>query len=510
MSLWTSGPYAGGSSVSESDPSLSGIPALRTLPARPIAVGLIATDVVAIVAAFWAAHLARDAGLAVSTAGRVTATALVAALLCVPLFGACGLHEPANVVRGWRQTGRLLRGWVLLLGVVILGIFILKAGAPLRSRLALIYFFAFGLAGTELFRLGLWRPWLRARYGRELRGARVIVGSGRLARRAAAAGGYKEGTEPALVGFVDDPEAWSRRSRHAGPLAAPFLGGLEMVPRLARERRISEVLVAREDLSRGRLVELAHRWLDEGVRVNLVSSAFEVMVARASGNLLGGVPLAELQRSPQRGWGLKIKRLIDVAAVLAGGLLLLPVFAAVAAGVKLSSPGPVLYRQVRVGLHGRRFVLYKFRSMVVGNDDGAHREYVQALMHDGTAAGQHNGRKVYKLVDDPRITPWGAFLRRASLDELPQLWNVLKGDMSLVGPRPCLPYEWEMYEDWQRHRMGVLPGITGLWQVTGRSEVSFEEMVLLDLNYIANWSLGLDLALLTRTIPVVLSGAGGH
>jgi lipopolysaccharide/colanic/teichoic acid biosynthesis glycosyltransferase len=183
---------------------------------------------------------------------------------------------------------------------------------------------------------------------------------------------------------------------------------------------------------------------------------------------------------------------------------------AVALAIRHSSPGPILYRQQRVGQRGRAFTLYKFRSMVADNDDRAHRRFVEALIKGEPAEVDLNGKKVYKLTNDPRITRLGRLLRRTSIDELPQLWNVLTGDMSLVGPRPCLPYEWDLYEEWQRHRLDVLPGITGLWQVSGRSQVPFEEMVLLDLHYIANWSLTLDLALLARTLPVVFRGSGGH
>jgi lipopolysaccharide/colanic/teichoic acid biosynthesis glycosyltransferase len=225
---------------------------------------------------------------------------------------------------------------------------------------------------------------------------------------------------------------------------------------------------------------------------------------------LGGVPLAILQQSPQRGWGLKWKRTLDVALVFLGGALLLPVLGLIALAIKVTSSGPILYKQKRVGRNGREFMLYKFRSMLPDNDDRAHRKYVEALIRGEPAGIEVGGEKVYKLVDDPRVTPLGRVLRATSLDEFPQLWNVLRGDMSLVGPRPCLPYEWELYEDWQRSRLTVLPGITGLWQVSGRSQVPFEEMVLLDLHYIANWSLSLDVALLFRTVPVVLNGSGGH
>jgi len=493
-------------------PSSPTPPVMESLPRTRVILGLAATDLLLIVTSFWAAHLLRDPSQAIGHSLRVAIASGAFAILGIAVFGLNGLYDPRIVSRGGRQFAPLLGSWMMLMGLAILGIFLAKADSPLRSRLALILFFTLGLAVTSAVRTGFWRPWLAARFERGLRGARVIVGTGRLARRAATLAAEQGDGEPLLVGFVDELTAPGTGFRNPTPrrLPGPFLGGLEQVRRLARERRISQVMVAREDLSRGRLVELAHEWLDEGLRVILVSSAFEVMVARASAGLLGGVPLVELRRSPQRGWGLTAKRALDVVAVTAGGLVLLPFLGLIAAAIKLTSPGPVLYKQERVGRQGRHFTLYKFRSMVVNNDDEAHRKYVKSLMRGNAAGVDSHGRKVYKIIDDPRVTRVGRFLRRASLDELPQLWNVFRGDMSLVGPRPCLPYEWDLYEDWQRHRLDVVPGITGLWQVTGRSQVSFEEMVLLDLHYITNWSLGLDLALLTRTIPVVIHGSGGH
>ncbi len=492
--------------------SLPTPPVMDPLPRTRIIAALALVDFVTIMAAFWGAHFLRDSAQALGHAARVATASMVIAALGLAVYGMNGLYDPRNVARGGRQAAPLFGSWMMLMGLAILGIFLAKADSPLRSRLALFLFFLLGTTLTAAVRAGGWRPWLTARYGRRLRGARVIVGTGRLARRAASLAAEQGETEPFLVGFVDDLTDPGTGFRIPAPrgLSEPFLGGLDEVRRLAREHRINQVMVAREDLSRGRLVELAHDWLDEGLRVILVSSAFEVMVARASAGLLGGVPLVELRRSSQRGWSLTAKRVLDVSAVTAGGILLLPLLGLIAAAIKLTSPGPVLYKQERVGRQGRSFVLYKFRSMVANSDDEAHRNYVKSLMGGHAAGVDARGRKVYKMMDDPRVTRIGRFLRRASLDELPQLWNVFRGDMSLVGPRPCLPYEWDLYEEWQRHRLDVVPGITGLWQVTGRSQVSFEEMVLLDLHYITNWSLGLDLALLTRTIPVVIHGSGGH
>ncbi len=214
--------------------------------------------------------------------------------------------------------------------------------------------------------------------------------------------------------------------------------------------------------------------------------------------------------SGPRGWQAWLKRLLDVVGAAAGGLVLLPVFLAVAVGIRLTSPGPVLFTQKRIGKGGRQFTFYKFRSMIDG-DDARHREYSEAFVRNGSEAGlDDRGRKVYKITDDPRVTRIGRFLRRMSLDEFPQLMNVLKGEMSLVGPRPCLPYEWDLYEGWHKARLGATPGLTGLWQVTGRSNVTFNDMVILDLYYLYNWSFLWDLKLILQTIPVIIFGKGGH
>lgn len=188
-----------------------------------------------------------------------------------------------------------------------------------------------------------------------------------------------------------------------------------------------------------------------------------------------------------------------IAAALALLLLALPMLL-IALIIRLDSPGPVLYRQVRVGRRGRKFTIYKFRSMV----DGA-EELLDALAE---STGQEN-QPIFKLRRDPRVTRFGNLLRRSSLDELPQLINVVRGEMSLVGPRPPLTHEVERYEPWQRARLEAVPGMTGLWQISGRSNLSFEEMVSLDIMYIDHWSLLLDLTVLIRTIPAVLSTRGG-
>jgi lipopolysaccharide/colanic/teichoic acid biosynthesis glycosyltransferase len=207
---------------------------------------------------------------------------------------------------------------------------------------------------------------------------------------------------------------------------------------------------------------------------------------------------------------LRVKRMMDIAGSAFMLIVCLPLFAVIALAVKLTSKGPILFRQDRIGQYGRRFTFLKFRSMRANNDESVHKEYVKQLIAGVADRIQTNGNGegVFKLAGDKRITPIGKFLRKTSLDELPQFLNVLRGDMSLVGPRPPLPYELAAYQTWHRRRvLQVKPGITGLWQVTGRSRVRFDDMVRLDLRYAISWSPWLDFKILLRTPGAVIKGA---
>jgi lipopolysaccharide/colanic/teichoic acid biosynthesis glycosyltransferase len=208
-----------------------------------------------------------------------------------------------------------------------------------------------------------------------------------------------------------------------------------------------------------------------------------------------------------------VKRVIDVLGSASLLLILSPVLAVIALAIKLTSKGPVVFRQERLGQFGTRFRCLKFRTMYVNNDPKIHQEYVQRFIN-GQADGAHkdSGKPaVYKIKNDSRVTPLGRLLRKASLDEFPQFWNVLMGDMSLVGPRPSLPYEFDIYDIWHRRRvLEVKPGVTGLWQVSGRSRTCFDDMVRLDLRYSQSWSLWLDVKILLATPGAVLSGDGAY
>lgn len=237
-------------------------------------------------------------------------------------------------------------------------------------------------------------------------------------------------------------------------------------------------------------------------------------VAVVGGSFAVGAPRLFIPADTTRYYGGqgRLKRALDV--LLAGLALAVvsPVFLLFAILIKRSSPGPVFFVQERLGRDGRPFKFYKFRSMVHNSDDTIHRQFAAMFIagDESGCAASNSGEKVFKLKRDPRITPIGAFLRRTSLDELPQLINIVKGEMSLVGPRPPIAYEIENYQPWHMERLKAVPGLTGLWQVSGRSSVSFDEMVRLDIRYINEWSFTRDLAIIAKTIPVVLRGTGGY
>ena len=219
-----------------------------------------------------------------------------------------------------------------------------------------------------------------------------------------------------------------------------------------------------------------------------------------------------LEGERKNGLSRRMKRLMDIVGSLLALILFSPIILAIAAAVKMTSPGPVLFKQERVGQWGEPFTFLKFRSMQVRQKENPHKAYIEKLIKENASAnGNGDATQVYKLTNDPRVTTVGRYIRKTSLDELPQFINVLRGDMSLVGPRPPVPYEFDIYDTWHRMRvLTVKPGITGLWQVCGRSSTNFDEMVRLDLKYVNDWSLWKDIAIILRTPWAVIAGKGAY
>jgi exopolysaccharide biosynthesis polyprenyl glycosylphosphotransferase len=280
---------------------------------------------------------------------------------------------------------------------------------------------------------------------------------------------------------------------------SPVIAGLETA--IAQEP-LDEVFIALSMEKHSHLIETIVRLCEEqGIIVRLQTEMFKLRIARWHVDQLNGLPVVTVRSGPPDGWQLLAKRVIDVGGSLVLLITLAPILAMVAIAIKLDSHGPILFRQERVGFNKRRFKLFKFRTMVEGAD--IQQPLLERL---NEAAGP-----VFKIRNDPRITGVGKFLRRFSIDELPQLLNVLKGEMSLVGPRPLPVRDIERIEvQWHKRRLSMQPGVTGLWQVNGRSDVSFDRWVRMDLEYIDKWSLALDLKILLKTIPAVLRGSGAY
>ncbi len=360
------------------------------------------------------------------------------------------------------------------------------------SRLLLLLFVVFDWTLQVAARLAYieWGPRLRERLGDSYR--ILMVGTGARAQELARM--IRESRQAGLrvVGWVETSAAGARE------LYGAPVHPLADVPRLLREQVIDEVLfaVGRDELER--LEDLFLRCEEEGVRTRVQLQMFPHQTSQVFVEHLGAVPLLTFSTTPEDELRLFAKRLLDAVGAALLLVVLSPLLLLLAVVVKLTSPGPVLYRQERCGLGGRRFALVKFRSMV------ADAEQRQAELE---ALNEADG-PVFKMRRDPRVTSAGRWIRRLSLDELPQLWNILKGDMSFVGPRPPLPQEVERYERWQRRRLRMRPGLTCLWALEGRSELSFARWMELDMAYIDNWSLWLDLKILLKTIPRVLLGRG--
>ena len=280
----------------------------------------------------------------------------------------------------------------------------------------------------------------------------------------------------------------------------PVLGTVSDLREVIRAVRAECVFVASSALDTQEMKHVAKAVRLEGVEVRITATLPEVLSSRVSVQSVAGVTALSLRPVRLTGAQTVLKRAFDVVVAGIGTLLISPFLLAIAVAVKVTSPGPAFYRQTRVGQRGRPFTMLKFRTMHVGADAMIDALREQHDVHD----------LMFKLADDPRVTRLGRFLRRYSLDEFPQLINVIKGEMSLVGPRPPLPEEVTRYDDWQFDRLEVPPGISGLWQVSGRSDLSFDDCVRLDLFYIENWSLVYDLYILAKTIPVLVSKRGAY
>ncbi|RKY84313.1 sugar transferase [candidate division KSB1 bacterium] len=324
----------------------------------------------------------------------------------------------------------------------------------------------------------------------------LIVGSGKRAQKFIQAVKRHSKWGLNVIGLVDDEAS----KVNTNIMDYKVLGTLNDIPSLLHKFVIDRVVFVVPRKWLGRIEEAILACESEGVGAYLSLDLYNTRISRVKQTWFADVPLLEFKTFSAKEWQLFVKRILDIGIASVGLLISAPLFLLIAIGIKLSSKGPVLFKQKRCGINGRQFTLYKFRTMIVGAEIRK-----RELERQNEMKGP-----VFKLKRDPRVFPFGRILRKTSLDELPQLINVLKGDMSIVGPRPPLPVEVEMYEIWQRRRLSLKPGITCIWQVSGRNMVDFDEWMEMDLKYIDNWSLWLDLKIIFKTFFVVLFGYGAY
>ena len=403
------------------------------------------------------------------------------------------LYDPA-AMRGRASTvAALLWAFGYLTAFLGLAIFIFQVKTFSRA----IFFLFLGIGFLLVAATRITLVWLSKRTGRDAEDLRkvLIVGTGPQAVEVRTKLEFHEELGMRVVGHLSGP--------NPAPMAieeALLLGSLADLKQIVEDRVVDDVVFA-IPVVESLTCEQEIGWCEEvGVTVHLRADLVRTLFARMYPTDLDGTPMLTVSATPRQPAALLAKRVTDLAGSIVAMVVLAPVFVISAILVKVTSRGPVFFTQERTGLNGRTFTLYKFRSMY--KDAEARRA---ALADRNEMSGP-----VFKIKDDPRITPVGKWMRRFSIDEIPQFWNVLAGDMSLVGPRPPIPAEVKKYERWQRRRLSMKPGITCLWQVSGRNAIDFDDWMRLDLAYIDTWSLRLDVQILLRTVPVVLTARGAH
>jgi exopolysaccharide biosynthesis polyprenyl glycosylphosphotransferase len=473
-------------------PALSFLLRLATLRKALRVLSLLALDFAGVWIALFTALFLKDvlkggdsvAHAAHLGAGQTRDFLAFAYLLTVLLFARSDLYAERS-----RRPG-LTRIVASLFQVMVVALlFAVASGHHFQSYYVFYASLAFGIGAISLLRWAHTRlsGWLLSRAGYRRR--TLLVGSGAHIDRVAHALAEAPGEiEP--VGYV------SLTPRPDNGLRS--LGTLEELPGVIAEQRVHEVIIADPDFPQELAVELVDQCHQRGVEVHVAPSTMEILIQRAEFVPGQSVPLFRLQPPVFEGIDFAVKRTFDAIGATLLLVLLSPLLLAIALAVRLTSRGPALYRSVRPGMGGMPFDCLKFRTM---------RDDAEQGQEDLEPLNELDGA-LFKIRDDPRLTPVGRLLRRFSLDELPQLLNVVRGDMSLVGPRPLPMRDFERLEEWHRKRYLVLPGITGLWQVSGRAELNFDDLVRLDFLYLERWSVALDLVILFKTVPAVITRRG--
>ena len=387
--------------------------------------------------------------------------------------------------------------------ILILILFLTSFPYGLSSRLFFALYILLVLSFVSIFRLLIFKPLFEKLSKNEILNRKVlIVGAGKSGKSLATKLLVEDFLGFEIIGFADDnvPKGTEIAKR------IKVLGTVEEIINSDNHFDIDEVIISIDKISYEYLIKMIEGFNRKNWIVRVNSELFKTISENLDVEKYGEFSLINSSPQVKSDLTLFFKAIFDKIFSFIGLIILLPFFLVVALIIKLTSKGPVFYKQKRIGKDGKEFNFLKFRTMTVVDGEDEERKKMMLQFMKGY---EINGNGDAKIINEQRVTKIGKFLRKYSLDELPQLINVLKGDMSLVGPRPCLPYEYEHYEDWQKERVKVLPGCTGVWQVYGRSKVNFKDSVVMDLYYINNMSPWLDLQLIIKTIPVIIFGKGG-
>jgi len=429
----------------------------------------------------------------------------VGSLLIIPIFRYYQLYRHKYFLTIGEHALLLLKGVIIDSIIIILLIFLVKTQETLHeSRTQVIIYSTISFSLLFITRIFIFRSLLRSKYlgvnlNRFLSRRAIAIGAGGLGHFFAESIHMKHHYHIDLVGFLDDDE--SKKGTYVGHY--PVLGVTKDLERISAQKEIEEIYITIQKIENKALLDLIEKCKLTNCQVNLVSNHFEIINVKWDANEFHDLKVIPISSKTSPLYSERFKRIFDISASLVLILLITVPSILIALLIKLTSKGPVFFKTKVIGKDGREFYWYKFRTMYDKNDPSIHAEHLKKLIRENHAN--------QKIINDLRVTPIGKLLRKFSIDEFPQFLNVLKGDMSLVGPRPCLPYEYEIFKDWHRLRTKVTPGMTGLAQIIARNrkDVTFNDSVLLDLYYADNQSLWLDLRILFKTIPVVMLGKGG-
>ena len=399
------------------------------------------------------------------------------------------------------QLTALLKSFIYGAILLIIFSFVIKFSLLLSSRVFMLCFIATGFIGVSVVRLFILKPYYM-NFSKILHNSNVIIiGAGKSGKLLAEKLIFENFYGMWIAGFLDD-------NIEAGAFVfkeMKCLGKLDEMKSIVMNLEIDEIIIAIDNIGYEKLMSLIDRCNELEKSVKLTSELFNIVPEKIVTETYSGIPVVDLSPKVNKNINYIYKRVFDYVASITGLIILSPVFIIISILIKLTSPGKIFFTQMRIGKDGKPFKFYKFRSMKINSDSDKERESFMIDFIKNNYAANLNSTKI---INENNITSVGKFIRKTSLDELPQLINVLKGDMSLVGPRPCLKYEYDSYDDWHKRRHTVMPGCTGVWQVSGRSTVSFRDSVVLDLYYINNMTPWLDLQLIFKTFPVMIFGRG--